>query len=136
MADNQLHLDIITPERTVLSEDIESFEAPGVAGEFQVFANHTPFLSGLKIGHIAFTREGVRDLVAISGGFCEMRENRAVILAHTAEQKLEIDEARAEAAKKRAEQRLEDTANETTDFDRAQLALLRALNRLSAIGGD
>lgn len=127
-----VHLEITTPEKVLISEDVDSVEAPGVTGEFQILAEHTPFLSGLKIGQVVFSVSGQRNSIAITGGFCEVKDNRAVILAHTAEKSSEIDKERAEEAKKRAKKRLESKDDPSIDEERARLALLRALNRLEA----
>jgi len=125
-----LNLKIITPERILVSEDVDSFETIGTDGEFQVLAGHTPFLTGLKIGHVSYMKSGHKNYISISGGFCEVKYNTAVILAHTAEQAAKIDKARAENAKKRAERRLEKKGDPSIDEERARLALFRALNRL------
>jgi len=130
MSESTFHLEIVTPEITVLSEDVDSFEATGTQGEFQILAGHTPFLTGLRIGHVVYSKSGQTKYVSISGGFCEVKENRAVIIAHTAENASEIDRARAEEAKKRAQSRLEVKDNSNIDQERAKLALFRALNRL------
>lgn len=131
MADNTFHLEIITPGKTLLSDEIVSFEAPGTAGEFQVLAEHTPFLSGLKIGVVTYEKgEGKKGFVSISGGFCEVKQSKAVILAHTAETPDKIDVERAREAEGRAKNRLE-SKNPDTDLDRAEAALKRALNRLA-----
>ncbi len=132
MSDDLLHLEIVTPDKIVFSENIRSFEAPGVDGEFQIFPGHTPFLTGLKTGHIIFGKGGKKTIIAISRGFCEVKESKAVIIAHTAESDKEIDKARAEAAKKRAEQRLASKDDASIDEERARLALFRAINRLKA----
>ena len=130
MTDSTVHLEITTPEKVLISDDVYSVEAPGVTGEFQILAGHTPFLTGLKIGHVIYNKNGQRTHITISGGFCEAKDNKTVILAHTAENSSEIDKERAEEAKKRAEKRLESKNDSSIDEDRARLALLRALNRL------
>ena len=128
-----LHFEIITPEKILISEDIDTFEAPGVTGEFQILDGHTPFLTGLKIGHVNFTKNGNKTYISITGGFCEIKQDKVVILAHTAEKASEIDKARANEAKKRAEVRLEAKDNPSIDEERARLALLRAINRLKLV---
>jgi len=129
-----LHLEIITPEKVLYSEDIDGFEAPGIDGEFQILSGHTPFLTNLRIGHVTVETEGVKTVMPISGGFCEIKNNRAVILAHTAEKVKDINRHRAESAKERAEKRLNEVkSNANIDEERARLALLRALNRLNAL---
>lgn len=130
MAEDILHFEIVAPEKILISEDVDTFEAPGVAGEFQILAGHTPFLTGLKIGHIIYTKNGKKECISISGGFCEVKQDKAVILAHTAEKASKIDKARVEEAKKRAEVRLETKDDPSIDEERARLALLRAINRL------
>jgi len=133
MSDNLFHLEIITPEKVLISEDIDSIEAPGVDGEFQILAGHTPFLTGLTTGPVIFHESGKRTLVSISGGFCEIQPRKTIILAHTAELSHEIDKARAEEAQKRAQTRLESidkSYSDDIDIERAQAALYRAVNRL------
>ena len=130
MDEKKLHLEITTPEKVLISEDVNFFEAPGVNGEFQILPDHTPFLTDLKIGHIIFNKNDHTTHISISGGFCEFKQNKAVILAHTAEKASEIDKTRAEKAKKRAETRLENKKEPSFDEERAKLALLRAINRL------
>ena len=130
MPESRLHLEIVTPDKILLSEDVDSFEATGTDGEFQILAGHTPFLTGLRIGHVFYTVSHQKKYISISGGFCEVKENRAVIIAHTAENASEIDKTRAEEAKKRAETRLDGKDIQNIDQERAKLAMLRALNRL------
>ena len=130
MAESTFHLEIVTPEKILVSEDVDSFETTGTQGEFQILGGHTPFLTDLKIGHVIYTLSGQRTYISISGGFCEVKENRAVIIAHTAENASEIDMSRSEEAKKRAQTRLESKDDHNIDEERARLALLRALNRL------
>ena len=125
-----LNFEIITPEKILISEDVDTFEAPGVEGEFQIMEGHTPFLTGLNTGHIIFAKNGKKTYISISGGFCEVKKDKAVILANTAEKASEIDKTRAEEAKKRAEVRLEAKDDPSIDEERARLALLRAINRL------
>ena len=130
MPDHTFHFEIITPEKVLVSENIDSFEAPGNEGEFQILADHTPFLTGLKIGQVIFSISGKKEYVSISGGFCEIMPQKTVILAHTAELSREIDKSRAEEARNRAQKRLETPEDSSVDMDRARAALFRALNRL------
>ena len=130
MDDNTFHFDIITPDTVLVSEDIDSFEAPGIDGEFQILVGHTPFLTALTIGPVIFSKKGQKTFVSISGGFCEIMPDKTVILAHTAELSHTIDKSRAESAKKRAQKRFESNDN-TVDMARARKSLLRALNRLN-----
>jgi F-type H+-transporting ATPase subunit epsilon len=130
MADKTFHLEIITPRRVVYKGEIISFSAPGVVGGFQVLYNHAPFLSSLNIGEVKITdANGAKFKYAISGGFVEVRENKLILLAETAERTDEIDTIRAEAARDRARKLIIDRRQDT-DIGRARLALNRALNRL------
>jgi len=129
MADKTFHIEIITPEKVLVSDDIESFEAPGTAGEFQILAEHTPFLTGLSIGAVTLNKSGKKSIISITGGFCEVKQSKAVILAQAAELSDKIDVMRAKEARKRAEDRLKSN-NQDIDAARAQAALNRAVNRL------
>ncbi|MFC1561224.1 F0F1 ATP synthase subunit epsilon [Candidatus Latescibacterota bacterium] len=133
MNEKKLHLEITTPEKVLISEDVNFFVAPGVDGEFQILPGHTPFLTDLKIGHIIFNKNGKTTHISISGGFCEFKQNKTVILAHTAEKVSDIDETRAQEAKNRAEKRLENKNDPSIDEERAKLALFRAINRLELL---
>jgi F-type H+-transporting ATPase subunit epsilon len=133
MADRNVVVDIVTPERIVYSEPADFLVVPGIEGYLGILPLHAPIVSGLNIGVLKVIKEGKETKVAISGGFMEVNENRAVILADTAERADEIDVHRAEAARERAEQRL---ANKSYDIDiaRAEMALRRAITRLKASG--
>jgi len=124
-------LEIITPERVLVSEDVDSVVAPGSQGEFQVLPGHTHFLTNLKIGSVVFDKRGKKNFLSISGGFCEVMPSRTVILARTAEVSDSIDKARAQAAKERATKRLASKKDAAIDEERAKIALFRALNRLN-----
>ena len=124
-------LEIVTPEKTVYSGEVESLRAPGTEGGFGVLAGHHPMLAALDIGRMTFSdREQGSTSVAISGGFAEVRRDRVTVLAETAEFSQEIDVSRAEAARDRARERLEKKREQQTDEARAKLALARAINRL------
>jgi len=133
MAETTLHLEIITPEKVLISEEIDSVVVPGVSGEFQVLAEHTPFLTALKIGPVIISKEGKKKNISISGGFCEVMPEKTVIIAQTAERAEDIDSERAKAARERAQERL-DSNNADIDTERATAALMRALNRLEVAG--
>lgn len=121
---------IVTPEADVLNEEVEFAVLPGEMGELGILPRHSPLIAALKVGAISYTQEGTVKKVATSGGFAEISDNKATILAETAETAEMINLARALAAKERAEQRLAARAPET-DIKRAELALLRAMNRIS-----
>ncbi|MBI2428983.1 MAG: F0F1 ATP synthase subunit epsilon [Ignavibacteriales bacterium] len=123
-------LDIVTPARTVYSGEVQSFTAPGVVGSFQVLFNHAPLLSSVGVGEVKVTETNGRILhFATSGGFVEVKSNKVILLAESAEQAGDIDIPRAEKAKARAHERLALKSKEI-DSMRAQAALARSLNRL------
>ena len=131
MAEKTFKLEVVTPDRVVLSDDeIVSVVAPGSEGYLGMLANHTPMMTQLKIGKLDFRRaDGSSGSMAISGGFLEVFENGVTVLAESAELADEIDVGRAEQSKTRAEERLSASAKDV-DFERAQIALQRAINRL------
>ncbi|MBW7888175.1 MAG: F0F1 ATP synthase subunit epsilon [Bacteroidetes bacterium] len=134
MAEKNFHLDIVTPTKTIYSGEVQSFTAPGVIGSFQVLFNHAPLLSSIGIGEVKLTgSDGKNSHFATSGGFVEVKSNKVILLAESAERSDEINVERAESAKKRAAERLEKRTKEI-DAERAQLALARALNRLKVAG--
>ena len=132
MPDSTFSFEIVTPEKVLLSEDIESAELPGTQGEFQVLPGHTPFLTGLRIGPVTLMKGAQKTFISISGGYCEVQPDKTTVIAHTAELAKNIDKTRAEEAEKRAQRRLSESENDDSiDEDRARLSLLRALNRLN-----
>ncbi|MBO4368695.1 MAG: F0F1 ATP synthase subunit epsilon [Desulfovibrio sp.] len=124
-----LQLEVVTPDKTVVSDQVEMAICPGVAGEFGVLPNHVSILSALKIGDLRYRVNGKDEHVFISGGFADMNNNVLSILAESAEMAKDIDEARAKAAKERAEKRLAQKSD-TVDETRANAALQRAIVRL------
>jgi F-type H+-transporting ATPase subunit epsilon len=134
MADNIL-LEVVTPERSVVSEQAQIAMAPGSLGEFGVLIGHTPFLTSLKVGTLKYTDANGKDrAVFVSGGFAEALPDRVTVLAESAERRSKIDVSRAQAAQQRAEERLEKDSDDI-DFLRAKAALERALHRLQLAGG-
>lgn len=137
MADT-LTLQVVTPERTLISGlEVKALVAPGSKGSLGILPNHAPLLSSLDIGVVKFKPAGSEqyEKMAISGGFLEVSENRAVILADAAERAADIDVLRARQAKERAEARLRDRGA-LVDAVRAELALRRAVNRLRVAGAE
>jgi len=129
MAEN-IRLEVVTPEKSVVSDAAQIVMAPGSLGEFGVLSGHTPFLTTLKMGSIRYTDDkGQERYVFVSGGFAEALPDRVTVLAESAERRKDIDVERAKAALERAEERLEKT-KEDIDFTRAKAALQRALHRM------
>ena len=124
-------LEVVTPERVLVSEEIQMVTAPGTEGEFGVLPGHTPFLTTLKIGALRYKdMKGADRYVFVSGGFVEVLPYKVTFLAETAERRREIDTERARAAAERARKRLE-SRESGVDFERANAALIRAQQRLS-----
>ncbi len=135
MADN-IKLEVVTPEKAVVDEDVQMVIAPGALGEFGVLSGHTTFLTTLKVGIIRYTdADGKEQYVFVSGGFTEALPDKVTVLAESAERRQDIDLARAKDALQRAEKRLaEDRSKEEFDFGRANAALERALQRIKLSG--
>ncbi len=130
MEQGQFTLDIVTLKKVAFSEEIKSVNAPGTEGYFSILVNHTPFVSSLKAGIIKVTRPNGEILtLSASGGFLMTDGKKVILLADAVERPEEIDIARAQRAKERAEKRLAERAPEI-DIDRARAALLRAITRL------
>ena len=126
----KLSVDVITAERVVYSEkEIDIVVAPGVMGELGVLPSHAPFMTALATGELRLRKGGEETRIAVTGGFLEVHDNEVVILAEAAERADEIDLARAEEARRRAEQRLA-SREATVDLARVEAALRRSLARL------
>jgi len=126
-------LDIVTAERVVFSEDVDVVVAPGVEGQLGILPHHAPLMTMLLPGELRIRRGGEEFSLVISGGFLEVRPDRIIVLADAAERVEEIDIARAEEAKRRAEELLSRHAPEV-DTARAEVALRRSLARLKVVG--
>lgn len=128
----KLQLEVVTPKGPVVSEEVDIVTAPGYAGEFGVLANHAPFLSTIKIGTLSYKKGGEEDLLMVSGGFCEVSNNKITFLVESAERGGDIDVDRALRAKERAEKRLAEAQHKKEEVDAARIdaALQRALARL------
>jgi F-type H+-transporting ATPase subunit epsilon len=131
MAEN-IRLEVVTPEKTVISEEAQIVASPGTLGEFGVLRGHTPFMTTLKTGTIRFTdAQGTERFIFVSGGFAEALPDKVTVLAESAERQGDIDLERAQAARERAEKRLAQDRTADIDFARAKAALERALQRIS-----
>ncbi len=128
MAD-KIFLEIVTPEKKVVSETVDIVVAPGEMGEFGVLPGHIAFLCKLRVGELRYRQGGAQYQVALMGGYAEVLNNQVTILATAAESAGDIDVIRARAARERAERRLAES-RDRYDFARAQAALQRALARL------
>ncbi len=130
----QIALEVVTPTGAVVDEDVDIVNAPGYGGDFGVLANHAPFLSTIKIGILSYENGKKRESLMISGGFCEVSNNKITFLVESAEFGRQIDVDRAMKAKERAEKRLAQASahDDSINVLRAEAALQRALTRLRA----
>lgn len=128
--ESTLQLEIVTPDKVVVSQPVDYVGVPGIEGEFGVLPHHIALLSALAIGGLYFRVDEKTEYVFVSGGFAEVSDNKLTVLAESAELGSTIDVARAKAAKERAEARLA-AKNAETDILRAHLALQRAVERLN-----
>jgi len=129
----KLRVDIVTAEKVVFSEeDVDLLAVPGIEGQLGVLSLHAPLLTMIQPGILRVVKGGEETAMVITGGFIEVRENRVTILADAAERGEDIDVARAEEARRRAEEGLA-SREATIDVVKAEMALKRALMRLKAV---
>ena len=130
-------LEIVTPERQIVSERVDSVRAPGVDGEFGVLPSHVRMIAGVGTGLLRYRIAGSKEWseLAVSQGLVEVLPDRVIVLANTAEEANEIDVARAEAALERARQELQNP-DEETDIEATLVSLRRASARLQAARGE
>ncbi len=133
MAD-RLTLEIATPTRLAVTESVDEVVIPGSQGYFGVLPGHAPFLTTVGVGELVYRVGRDERYLAVSGGFAEVRNDKVIVLADTAERPEEIDRARAERARERAERRLAGRTDEELDYTRALAALARAVVRLMTAG--
>ncbi|MCY8069830.1 F0F1 ATP synthase subunit epsilon [Bacillus inaquosorum] len=126
-------VNIVTPDGPVYDANIEMVSVRAESGDLGILPGHIPTVAPLKIGAVRLKKDGKTELVAVSGGFVEVRPDQVTILAQAAETAEGIDKERAAAARQRAQERL-NSQSDDTDIRRAELALQRALNRLDVAG--
>jgi F-type H+-transporting ATPase subunit epsilon len=124
-----LELQIVTPDRMIVHEQVDEVEVPGAEGYFGVLPGHTPLLASLSVGELWYRKGQEKTYLSIAFGFAEVLPDRVTILARLAERAEEIDLERAEAARKRAEERLTRQTSDI-DYERARTSLMKALVRL------
>ena len=127
---SSLRFEIVTPERAVVREAVDEVQIPGAEGYFGVLPGHTPLLASLDVGELWFRQGGERYYISVAFGFAEVLPDRVTILAQIAERAEEIDVERAEAAVRRARERVDQQRAANVDFERARIALLKSLMRL------
>ena len=121
-----IKLDIISAERKLISEEVEYISAPAADGIVGILPRHTPLLTALAIGELRYKKDGAEYTFAIHGGFMEVRPDQVTVLADLAEQADEIDEMRAEEARKRAADALKEKPRSDADFAMLEQQLRRA----------
>ena len=131
----KIQLEIVTPERKVFDQAVDIIIAKGKEGELGILANHIPLVTPLRIAPLRYRINNKEYSVSVQGGFIEVRGEKAVVLAESAEFPEQIDLARAQRAKERAESRLTDK-NKEIDLVRAENALKRALSRIDVVSND
>ena len=129
-----LTLEVATPTRLVVADTVDDVVIPGSEGYFGVLPGHAPLLATLGIGELTYHKGGAEYHLALTGGFAEVRNDKVIVLAEHAERPDEIDRARAQNARDRAERRLSGREGADIDYARAQAALARALIRLRVAG--
>lgn len=127
-------LEIVTPERKVYAQEVNMVIVRGIQGELGIMPGHIPLVTPLQIGPLRVKNGNQESVIAVNGGFVEVRKDKVVVLAESAELPSDIDPERAQAAKQRAEQRLSGKGGDT-DRKRAELSLQRAINRLEVKQG-
>ncbi len=128
-----LRCEVITAERIVFDGNVDIVVAPGVAGQLGILPHHAPLITALGCGELILRRSGEDEYIAIGGGFMEVRPDHVIVLADSAERAEEIDEARAEAARLRAQQTMQQKRREDVDLARAEAALRRSATRLKVV---
>ncbi|MFE8698073.1 F0F1 ATP synthase subunit epsilon [Cytobacillus sp. FJAT-53684] len=126
-----IKVSVVTPDGPVYESDVEMVSTKAESGELGILPGHIPMVAPLQIGAVRLKTQSKTDFVAVSGGLLEVRPDQVTILAQSAEQADEIDVERAIRARERAEQRLQEQKRENVDFKRAELALQRAVNRIT-----
>ena len=125
-----LLLEIVTPERQVFSDEVDSVVCPGIEGELGILPHHAPLLTTLGFGELRIRRGGDEEFFAIAGGFLQVRPDRVVVMAETADMASEIDLEKAMEARREAELQLSEGFEEPADLARARASLQRALARI------
>ncbi|HEV8699114.1 MAG TPA: F0F1 ATP synthase subunit epsilon [Candidatus Limnocylindrales bacterium] len=125
-----LQLEIVTPERLAYSDEVDSVQLPGSEGELGVLPHHAPLISTLGVGELRIRKGGAEESFAIVGGFLQVRPDKVVVMAETADMASEIDLEKAQEARREAERALESGYHEGADLSAARAALQQALLRI------
>src|SRR4030095_1891871 len=131
----QLQLEVITPQRRVLSEAVDAVTVPGLGGELGILPGHTPLISQLQTGVLSYTTAGKAVKLHVSGGFLEVKDDVVPFLAEIAERPEEIDAARARLSREHTERQLNACTGSEEEFEEARVKLERSLVRLQLAAG-
>ena len=126
----KLKLSVVTPQKQLISEEVDQVNAPGSEGDFGILYDHAPFLTNLRSGQLSYENDGESKTLVIGGGYLEVTDNRVTILAETGEFVHEIDRERAERARSQAEEKLSNPDLSEEEFSETQKKLFRAIARL------
>lgn len=125
-----LTLEIVTPDRALVAEQVDEVEIPGSAGYFGVLPGHAPLLASMQVGELWYRKGQEKHYLAVAFGFVEVLPDKVTVLARIAERAEDIDSARAEKAKARAQERIGPPQRSDVDFERARIALMKSLMRI------
>ncbi|MBT5469881.1 MAG: F0F1 ATP synthase subunit epsilon [Nitrospina sp.] len=126
----KLNLSVVTPEKQLVTEEVDQVNAPGTEGDLGILFDHAPILTNLRSGQLSYEKDGETVVIVVSGGYLEVTENRVTVLAETGEFLSDIDRERAERAHAKAEELLNKPGISEEDFLEAQKKLFRAIARL------
>ena len=130
MADSTFKLSVVSPERLVLSEEVEEAQVPGKNGCLGILPGHAPLMTELDIGELSYRQGDRTGYLAVAWGYCEVLSNQVIVLAERADRAEEVDRERAQASMDRANKRLANLQDPDIDFLRARTSLQRALIRV------
>jgi F-type H+-transporting ATPase subunit epsilon len=130
MADSTFKLSVVSPERLVLSEEVEEAQVPGKNGCLGILPGHAPLMTELDIGELSYRQGDRTGYLAVTWGYCEVLSNQVIVLAERADRAEEVDRERAQASMDRANKRLSNLQDPDIDFLRARTSLQRALIRV------
>ena len=132
----KLKLSVVTPQKQLISEEVDQVNAPGSEGDFGILYDHAPFLTNLRSGQLSYANDGETTTLVIGGGYLEVTDNRVTILAETGEFLHEIDRERAERSRSEAEEKLSNPDLSEEEFIETQKKLFRAVARLENLSNN
>lgn len=131
---HELTLEIVTPEKIAFRGVVEEVTIPGTEGEFGVLKGHASLLSSVDVGKLSYTKDHKKTYYAVNTGYAEVSASKVTVLVETAERADLIDQERAKLARERAEEKIRKLPKQDMEFEKARLALLRAVTRINVAG--